>query len=278
MRQNNITKIDEGLNKVPGVTITEGQANIRGGSGWSYGAGSRVMILLDDIPVLTSDANDAKWSFMPIENIDQIEVIKGAASSIYGNGALNGVINIRTGFVGAAPETRITTWTGWNQSPQNEQEAWWLNDVRYKGNSKFLMFNKNQPYNYGANFVHKRKIKEVDFVIGGQYNQDRTTLNQEWNGQFRITNKLRWKPKKFMGLSIGINTTFYHGRGVTYFMWAGSDSLSRIPLEGTASTIVTQRLSVDPFVQYVDNKGNKFNELCSPSNEIESPDGFLAVP
>ena len=32
------------------------------------------------------------------ENINQVEVIKGASSVLYGSSALNGVINIRTAF------------------------------------------------------------------------------------------------------------------------------------------------------------------------------------
>lgn len=73
---------DEALEKVPGVTIVDGQANIRGGSGWSYGAGSRVLVLLDDMPFMSADAADAKWSAMPVEHIEQVEVIKGAASAL----------------------------------------------------------------------------------------------------------------------------------------------------------------------------------------------------
>ena len=58
----NTNSIDmrEAINKAPGVNIIDGQANIRGGSGWSYGAGSRVLLLVDDLPELTSDAGDAK--------------------------------------------------------------------------------------------------------------------------------------------------------------------------------------------------------------------------
>ena len=74
-----INTVDEALNKLPGVDVIDNQINIRGGSGWSYGAGSRVMVLLNDIPMLTANASDAKWDFMPLENCEQIEVIKGAA-------------------------------------------------------------------------------------------------------------------------------------------------------------------------------------------------------
>ena len=41
------TSIDKTINQAPAVHIVDGQANIRSGSGWSYGAGSRVMVMVD---------------------------------------------------------------------------------------------------------------------------------------------------------------------------------------------------------------------------------------
>ncbi|HPH83266.1 MAG TPA: carboxypeptidase-like regulatory domain-containing protein, partial [Flavobacteriales bacterium] len=46
----NTTSIDDALQQVPGVTIVDGEPQIRSGSGYSFGAGSRVMILMDDLP------------------------------------------------------------------------------------------------------------------------------------------------------------------------------------------------------------------------------------
>ena len=43
----NTTEIQTAMEQIPGVNITDGQANIRGGSGWSYGAGSRVLVMVD---------------------------------------------------------------------------------------------------------------------------------------------------------------------------------------------------------------------------------------
>ncbi|MEL7021959.1 MAG: TonB-dependent receptor plug domain-containing protein [Bacteroidota bacterium] len=101
----NSTSIDEVLEKVPGVTIVDGQANIRGGSGYSYGAGSRVLLMVDDIPILAGDSGSSNWDDIPVENIAQVEVIKGAASALYGSSALNGIINVRTGYAKSKPET-----------------------------------------------------------------------------------------------------------------------------------------------------------------------------
>ena len=94
----NTTDIQTALDQVPGVNITDGQANIRGGSGWSYGAGSRVLVMVDDMPLISGDAGQVQWKLIATENINQVEIIKGASSVLYGSSALNGVINIRTAF------------------------------------------------------------------------------------------------------------------------------------------------------------------------------------
>ena len=69
-----ITNLDAIINQVPGVVVSDGQASIRGGSGYSYGAGTRVLMLVDEMPMITADAADIKWNYLPIENMEQIEV------------------------------------------------------------------------------------------------------------------------------------------------------------------------------------------------------------
>ena len=99
----NTTNIQTAIDQVPGVNITDGQANIRGGSGWSYGAGTRVQVLVDDMPLISGDAGQAQWSLISTENINQVEIIKGASSALW-LFSLNGVINIRTAYPGDNPE------------------------------------------------------------------------------------------------------------------------------------------------------------------------------
>ena len=40
--ETHITDAQELINKTPGIEVLDGQASIRGGSGFSYGVGSRV--------------------------------------------------------------------------------------------------------------------------------------------------------------------------------------------------------------------------------------------
>ena len=134
------------MEQVPGVNMTDGQANIRGGSGWSYGTGTRVLVLVDDMPMIDGGLGQAQWNAIPTENISQIEVIKGASSALYGSSALNGVINIRTKYPSIDPETKIKIHYGFYDNPSNINYAWWdenQNPIK-KGIDVLINWTKNQ--------------------------------------------------------------------------------------------------------------------------------------
>lgn len=268
LENNNIIDAEDALTKVPGVTVTEGQANIRGGSGWSYGAGSRVAVLYDGLPLLSAEGGDAKWSFIPIENVEQIEVIKGAASSIYGSGALNGVINVRTGYAKKDPETKVEIFAGAFASPINQEGAWWLK-------------NGNQtPFETGASILHKRKMGQFDLVIHAQYSQEKTTFQDANMAQGRGGFKFRYRSKKVPGLNMGVNTNIYQSWGKNFFLWDGDFEKQRIPMPGTSTTFQSFRWTIDPFINYRDEKGNQFSykfRYFNTTNQTEQGQGSVPV-
>lgn len=258
-----ITQVDDMLKRIPGVDVVDGQANIRGGSGWSYGAGSRVLVMVDDLPMLTADAGDAKWDFLPIENCEQIEIIKGASSALYGSSALNGVINFRTAFARNKPITKITFQQGIYDSPKNKYEKWWGNN--------FQKFN-------GANFYHSRKINQLDLVVGGNYYSDDSYLQGGYNSRGRLNTNLRYRFKNIKNLIVGLNVNAQTSKGATFFLWAADDkfkiagtkiytdsTLYLKPKGGidtpqtTLSYYQGYRLSIDPYISYETKNGYKFN-------------------
>ena len=87
-----ITDLEQAVDQTPGVYTMDGQVSIRGGSGFAYGTGSRVLLLWNGMPLLSGYAGDTQWNAIPMEQASQVEVMKGAASVLYGSGALNGVI------------------------------------------------------------------------------------------------------------------------------------------------------------------------------------------
>ena len=84
-----LSNLAEAVDQSPGVYVMDGQVSIRGGGGYAYGAGSRVLLLWNGIPMLSPDVGDAKWNAVPMEQASQIEILKGASSVLYGSGALN---------------------------------------------------------------------------------------------------------------------------------------------------------------------------------------------
>lgn len=54
-----------------------------------------VLLLIDGVPQ-TDSRNSARLTTMPIDNVDQIEVVKGPNSALYGRTAIGGVINFIT--------------------------------------------------------------------------------------------------------------------------------------------------------------------------------------
>ena len=119
LQERNTSYVKSAIEYVPGVTAVGGQVSIRGSSGYTQGAGSRVGMMLDGVPVLTGDAEDVKWSMFPPEVVERIEVAKGPSSSLYGSGALGGAVNIITIDPGKRPETRVHLEAGLHSAPRS---------------------------------------------------------------------------------------------------------------------------------------------------------------
>ena len=252
------------LDQVPGVQVLENQISIRGGSGFSYGSGSRVLLMVDDIPMLAGDAGDIKWSSLPIENVEQIEVIKGASSVLYGSSALNGVVNIRTAYPKAVPMTKINFSNGFYMAGFGNQKG-------RKQDGADTLFNRSAqkwwdgggPYYVSGNFLHSRRIKEnFDFVVGGNFYVNDGIKKGADENRFRFNTNTRWRSKKYAGLSYGLNSNYNEETGNLFFLWHNADSvLMPQGLTDTATTTLSgyhsYRLNVDPFITFIDTAGRK---------------------
>jgi outer membrane receptor protein involved in Fe transport len=244
----NTTSIDEVLVKVPGVTILDGQAIIRGGAGYSYGAGTRVLLLLDDIPVLQPDAGFPNWDDLPVENINQIEVLKGAASALYGSSAMNGIINLRTSFAKDQPETHIATFGKLWGTPADPAKKWWGNDSTWT------------PFESGVSLIHRRKMGKFDLVLSG-YSLIRDSYNKDTYSRYvRFSPNLRYRINE--RLSLGLNMNFNWGRSGSFFIWGNDSTGAYLPgLNSTNQSLGRLRFNVDPTLQYFDRAGNRHKIL-----------------
>lgn len=229
------------MDQVPGVTMTDGQANIRGGSGYSFGAGSRVLMVVDDMPMLSGDANDVKWNYLPVENVSQVEVMKGASSTLFGSSALNGVIHFRTAYPTSKPVTTLTMYSGIYDNPHRAELIWWRN-----GNPTFN----------GVNFGHSRQIKNWDLTVGGHVFNDDGYRYLETEQRMRLNVNTRYRFKKVSGLSAGVNVNMMRTTGGLFILWY-DDTHAYIPADSTIQNYKNYRMNIDPFITYYSPKGHR---------------------
>jgi iron complex outermembrane receptor protein len=247
LRNKNVTSLDQALDQVPGLVIVDEEPQLRAGSGFSYGAGSRVQVLVDDIPILSGDIGRPNWSFLPIESVEQVEVIKGASSVLYGSAALSGVINVRTAYPRATPVTRVTTFTGIHDRPGQADAKWW---------------STHHPMFGGASFLHARQYGRLDLVLGGNAFSDGGYIGPEvdstgtprgepggYDQRVRFNTGLRWR-SKVPGLAFGVNANAMKGRSSSVFLWDDIGSGLFRPEPGTVTHTEAAQYYVDPYVTY----------------------------
>ncbi len=94
-------QLDDLLRFTPGITVNRNTGmftqrptiTIRGLSGDEQG---RTLVLLNGVPINTSDEGGVNWNRINPFDVERIEIMKGPGSSLYGNNAMGGVINIIT--------------------------------------------------------------------------------------------------------------------------------------------------------------------------------------
>ncbi len=94
-------QVDDILRYTPGINVNRStglytqrpMVTLRGLSGDEQ---SRTLVLLNGVPINTSDEGGVNWNRINQYDIERIEVFKGPGSSLYGSNAMGGVINIIT--------------------------------------------------------------------------------------------------------------------------------------------------------------------------------------
>ena len=237
--QQHITDAEALLAKSPGVDILDGQASIRGGSGFSYGAGSRVLALLDGLPVIAPDAGNIRWQYLPLDNISQIEIIKGASSVAYGSSALNGVINFRTEDPTSIPRTTAYLQAGFYDHPRNKNWKWWSSPIMTQT----------------AGFTHLRKKDASDFSFG--INGLKDDGYRKYNDEQVARIFFKWKQynKKVNGLYYGLSLHGGFAHKTDFVLWENASTGALVQDSSTVSPLNGTFFSFDPYVVYVKNEG-----------------------
>lgn len=242
--ENHIVTAEEIINQTPGIEVMDSQASIRGGSGYAYGVGSRVLVMIDGMPALAADAGNIKWSFLPLENLSQIEIIKGASSVLYGSSALNGIINFRTQEATPEPSVQFSLSSGIYDKARNKSWVWWDTPRMY----------------HNVSFSFSRRYGNTGIGIGGKllYDNGYRRLNDEKLGSLNL--KIKRHAAKIEGLTYGARMSAGYQEKTDFLLWEDADTGALRQNEATANALHGLMLTIDPFVSF-DNNGRFKHDL-----------------
>ncbi len=181
----NVTNLNEALRYVPGVQMAGNNISIRGSSGFSYGVGTRTLVLLDGVPFLSGDENKVNFEAIPVSEIKQVEVMKGAGSALYGSSAMAGVINIITQKPPVdSAQLDVSLYSGFYDQPSYQQWRWTNSRRTFQGTQ--LSYRKNfsgvssiLSFNYRRNEHFKQDADYSNYNFYGKFNFD-LNHNNHW--------------------------------------------------------------------------------------------------
>jgi iron complex outermembrane receptor protein len=231
---NKITSdISTALDQMPGVTVSDGQVNIRNGSGWSYGTGSRVMVTLDELPMISPDAGQVQFGFLPVENLASVEVVKSAGSVLYGSSALNGVVNLRSAEPEQRANARVTGFAGFYDFPRRDSLRW----------------NPNRRGVHGTNGFWSQKIGNT--AITAQWNAlyDQGYRKNEYNHRARMGVRIKQYSSRVKGLNYGANTGVQQSNSGSFLLWE-SYAQGYETFDSGFNYNKGFRLHIDPFAEW----------------------------
>jgi iron complex outermembrane receptor protein len=235
---------------------------------------------VDDMPMLSGDAGRPEWGFIPIENISQVEVIKGAASVLSGSSALSGSVNIRTAYPQQKPVFKVNMYSGAYSVPSSSSAAKW---------------NEQYPGIHGLNFLYSRKFKSIDLVLGGNFNYDHGyigppvtdsivatvfpdtitnfTEKQLISKRGRLNFNLRKRSEKYKGLNYGINGNFMLAHTNMPLAWLNDTAGLYRAYPGAIFLQDQVIFNLDPYINFnteTDGKHSLRGRILHSDNEMSA--------
>lgn len=216
----------------PGVNTVFDQLNIRGASGYTLGAGSRSLLLIDGIPLLGSAAGNINWSIIPTSEVERVEIVKSGGSAMYGSSAMGGVLNIITRNVPLNPETRVRFKGGFYSQPKYKQWDW---------REGLGIFNI-------VEFTHSRPIGRHGMWIRLQREDTDGYTELGWRESYNLTSKLKLNLSPRLNGSIYGN--FYHSENGLSSQWKSSADPFEAPTGDENDSATGYKFNLNGFLNF----------------------------
>lgn len=257
--ERNFRNLESAMRFVPGVNMTEDQISIRGSSGYSRGAGARALVTIDGLPFYTGDTGEIVWEMIPTTEIQRVEIIKGAASSLYGSSAIGGVVSAITRDISAFPRTMVNAYYGFYDKPFYQEWNW---------SDEFRPFN-------GVTVSHSNSFNNFGFNLSLTRLEDLSYRRDDFSKKYIGFLKMQYTFSPISSLMILANS--FNKRAGNFLYWKDSRnalinsdfvSANRIETNRYLLGLVYKNLLSDETILFI--KGsyyrNNFSDNSVPSN------------
>ncbi len=227
LRESGAIDVSHALNELTGVSVVENQF----GTGVELsGFGSdHILVMVDGMEILGRTNGQLDISQIPTDQIERIEVVKGASSALYGSEAMGGIINIITkkpqdkfGFSANGDAGSYGRFNG-NMTLSGGLGNWrsklYLNTRRYGGNdlnnnSLWENGSKYTKYNSGLRLENPQILKGILRLESNIFieNQILNTENifEDVTDNLRIANRLEYEGnRENLQYKTGLEYSYY---------------------------------------------------------------------
>ena len=162
IKQRGVRHWQDALRGVPGLQVSKIASNkwMIASRGFGEQFSNKLLVLVDDRPIYTPLFSGALWDQqdVPIENIKQIEVIRGPGAALWGSNAVNGVINIITKSAHETTGTAINQNLGvsefgeWTSVTEGQNTIALGNEGAFQSNLRFSRDGSYEPLSSDAGY------------------------------------------------------------------------------------------------------------------------------
>ncbi len=151
---------------------------------------SRMLVLVDGVPVNKTDGGGVNWNLFNKATIESMEVLKGPGSALYGNNAMAGVINITTkkptqpiqgtvGFEYGTYNTGIGRFNVMGRTNKNlDKGLYWMVSGLWSKSDGYITY----PENLRTDYTVKTYMNEIGTLSKIGYD-----INKNHNIEFNFT-------------------------------------------------------------------------------------------
>lgn len=180
------SSLPELLQTTPGLSFT-GSGGFGSASGFSMRGTNtdHILYLIDGVPIGSATSGQTSIQYIPIAQIERIEVVRGPRSSLYGSDAIGGVVQI---FTRISSEENLTASAGYGSDNTKEMTANYSNGNENSHFSSGVSIFNTEGYDF---YGYKTGFPAPTANPADQDDDSYSNYSLSLNGDHKLTNSLK---------------------------------------------------------------------------------------